>query len=204
MIHTNSAAPPGLSVVVLAAGFSRRLGKAKASARIRGATLLQMTVRTLAPLTRGRIIVVVPPRAARIRAELGGYPVTFAENPRRAAGLSSSVRRGLLRARYSAAVLLLPVDLARLERRDIARLIGRWVGARRRVVARRVGARGAAPLILPRRLFLEGLRISGDAGLKDLIRRLPPDALTLVDSPSAAFDVDTPRDLDRARRPMRF
>jgi molybdenum cofactor cytidylyltransferase len=203
MIHTNSATPPGLGIVVLAAGFSRRLGRAKVSARIGGATLLQTTVRTLAPLARGPIIVVVPPRAARIRAELAGYPVVLTENPCRAAGLSSSVRRGLLQTRYSAAVLLLPADLALLERRDIARLINRWSGARRRVVARRIGARGAAPLILPRRLIPEGLRISGDAGLKGLIQSLAPDTIALVDAPSAAFDVDTPHDLDRARRRAR-
>jgi molybdenum cofactor cytidylyltransferase len=200
----NSAAPPGLSIVVLAAGYSRRFGRPKVSARIGGATLLQRTLRTLPSLARGRIVVVVPPRAARIRAELKGYSVALAENPRRAAGLSSSVRRGLRQARYSAGVLLLPADLAHLERRDILRLIERWIGARRRVVARRVGAHGAVPLILPRRLIPEGLRISGDAGLKDLIRRLSPDAITLMDAPSAACDVDTARDLDRARRRTRY
>jgi molybdenum cofactor cytidylyltransferase len=203
MIHTNSRVPPGLSIVVLAAGYSRRLGRPKVSARIGGATLLQRTLDTLPTRVRGRIVVVVPPRAARIRAELRGYPVVFAENPDRAAGLSSSVRRGLRQARYSAGILLLPADLAHLERRDIVRLMGRWAGAPRRVVARRVGAWGGAPLILPRYLVPAGLRITGDAGLKDLVRRLAPDGVTLMEAPSAASDVDTPCDLDRARRHAR-
>jgi molybdenum cofactor cytidylyltransferase len=204
MIHTNFAAPPGLSVVVLAAGYSRRLGRPKVSARIGGTTLLQRTLRALPALARGRIVVVVPPRAVRIRTELRGYPVVLAENPGRASGLSSSVRRGLRQARYSAGVLLLPADLAHLERRDIVRLIERWSGARRRVVARRLGTRGAAPLILPRRLIVDGMRISGDTGLKDMIRDMAADTITLMDLPSASPDVDTPRDLDRARRHARY
>jgi molybdenum cofactor cytidylyltransferase len=204
MIHTNFAAPPGLGIVVLAAGYSRRLGRPKVSARIGGATLLQRTLRALPALARGRIVVVVPPRAARLRAELRDWPIALAENPLRAGGLSSSIRRGLRQARYSAGVLLLPADLAHLERRDILRLIARWRGARRRVVAHRLGGRGAAPLILPRHLIPAGLRISGDAGLRDLIRSLAADAVTLVDVPSAATDVDTSRDLDRARRRARL
>jgi molybdenum cofactor cytidylyltransferase len=204
MIHTNSRVPPGLSIVVLAAGYSRRLGQPKVSAKIGGTTLLQRTLGTLTELGGGRIIVVVPPRAARIRAELEGYPVEVVENPERAAGLSSSVRRGLRQARYSAGILLLPADLPHLERREIERLIRRWAAAPRRVVARRLGAWGGAPLILPRRFIPAGLCISGDAGLKDLIRRLAPDAVSLVDIPSAASDVDTPRDLEKARRQAQY
>jgi molybdenum cofactor cytidylyltransferase len=204
MIHTNLRVRPGLSIVVLAAGYSRRLGQPKVSAKIGGATLLQRTLNTLPALPRGRIVVVVPPRSARIRAELKGYPVTFSENPQRAAGLSSSVRRGLRQVRYSAGILFLPADLPQLECRDIVRLIKRWAAAPRRVVARRIGAGGGAPLILPRRFVPAGFGIAGDGGLKDLIRRLAPDALSRVDIPSAADDVDTPHDLERARRHARY
>jgi molybdenum cofactor cytidylyltransferase len=189
-------------MVVLAAGFSRRFGKPKLLARIGGTSLLAATLRILAPLARNPIIVVVPPRARRLRAELRGCPVRFVENPHRAAGLSSSVRCGLRQARYSAAVLLLPADLGELERRDIARLIARWTASRRRAVARRVGMHGAGPLILPHRLIPDALGISGDAGLRDLIRRLPTDALALVHMPSAALDVDTVHDLARAKNGM--
>jgi molybdenum cofactor cytidylyltransferase len=204
MIPTNSATRPVLRMVVLAAGFSARLGTPKALARVRGSSLIRNTVRLLAPLAQSTIIVVTAPRAARLRVEVREHRLEFAENPRRAGGLSTSVRRGLLRARYSGAVMLLPLDLAHLERRDIVRLIGRWRGARRRVVARRVGSQGGTPLILPRWLYPRALGIGGDAGLKDLVRRLPKADVVLVNLASAAFDVDTPHDLDRARRRMRI
>jgi molybdenum cofactor cytidylyltransferase len=227
----NSKTRPKLEIVVLAAGLSTRLGSPKLEARIRGVSLLRKTVRLLAPLAASRIIVVVPPRALRARVELRGLRVTFVENPGRARGLSTSVRRGLAAARWSAAVVLLPVDLAHLKHLELARMIMRWNGARRRVIARRLpngatsppgtppgtspdttppagmtsgGApRGGAPVIVPRWLYARALGIAGDSGLKELISRLPRNQVALLDLPSASWDVDTPQDLARARHRMR-
>jgi molybdenum cofactor cytidylyltransferase len=200
MISTNSKVPPLPRMLVLAAGFSARMGKPKALARVRGLSLLARTLRALAPFASAPIIVVVPPHAARLRAELRGQRSVLVANPVRGDGLSSSVRHGLRNARYEAAVLIVPMDLPYLERRDIARLIARWRGARRRVAARRIGAEAAAPLILPRRHYPRALGVAGDVGLKTLVRHLPPQDIALVSLASAAFDVDTPRDLERARR----
>lgn len=210
---TNSATQPALRIIVLAAGFSARLGKPKALARVRGVSLIDRTLRVLAPLTDAAIVVVTPPRAGRLRAELRAHRPVFVENPRRGDGLSSSVRHGLRFGRYAAAVLLVPVDLPYLERRDIERLIARWRGARRRVVARRLAApcvaarrmepSAATPLILPHRLYLRAGRIAGDVGLKDLVGDLPRGEVNLVTLVSAGFDVDTAHDLARARRHFR-
>jgi molybdenum cofactor cytidylyltransferase len=187
-------------IVLIAAGFSRRLGSPKLLARVYGTSLIRRTVQTLCPLISSPLILVVPPRAARIRAELRGCRVHLVSNAARSGGLSTSVRRGLRAARYASASLLVPIDLARLERREVARLINRWRGARRRVVARDIDGRPGTPLILPHRLFARSLDVEGDVGLKELLRGLPIDELILMDVPSARFDVDTPRDLERARR----
>jgi molybdenum cofactor cytidylyltransferase len=197
---------PKLRIVVLAAGFSTRLGEPKALSRVRGVTLLKRTIRVLGAFRAGAdIIVVTPPRNARYAATLRGPSrgVVLVANPQRAKGLASSVRAGLTRSRCSAGVLLLPVDLADLERRDIARLIARWRGARRRVVARGLEGRAATPLILPRWLYPRALESAGDSGLRGLVRRLPHSLLSLVELPSAAFDVDTAAELARARRRAR-
>jgi molybdenum cofactor cytidylyltransferase len=205
MIPTNSAA--GLRIVVLSAGFSARLGRFKALSTLRGETLLGRTLRILAPLASARVIVVLPPRAARAKALLRGRRVDIVTSRHRARGLSASVRCGLLRARRSAAVLILPVDLAGLDGRDMARMIARWRSSRRAVIARRVGARAdgraGTPLILPRRLYAKALCIGGDLGLRDLANDLPLEELRLMELPSAAPDVDTPEDLRQARRPRR-
>jgi molybdenum cofactor cytidylyltransferase len=194
---------PGLHVVILAAGFSSRLGRPKALTRVRSSTLLRRTLTLAASFSPARIAVVLPPRAVRHRLEARGFRVVFAANSARAAGLSSSVRRGIALARYSPALLILPVDLAVLSRRDVARLIARWRAARRRVVARRIGRQGASqggtPLILPRWLYARALAVTGDMGLRELVSGLPAPQRALLDLPSAALDVDTPADLRTAR-----
>jgi molybdenum cofactor cytidylyltransferase len=193
-----------LRIVVLAAGFSVRLGQPKALARIQGLSLLRRTIRTLSPFRAATgIIVVIPHRAVSYTLGFSRRSVAFVANADRAAGLASSVRLGVHRARHSAGILLLPVDLVELRRRDIARLIARWRGARRRVAARRVESHAGAPLILPRWLYPRARTITGDAGLRELVGRLPRHAVSLTNLPSAELDVDTPRDLARARRRTR-
>jgi molybdenum cofactor cytidylyltransferase len=176
------------------------MGQPKAFAKVRGEGLLERTVRLLASLVGSRIIVVIPPRSSRLRALLRRYGLDFIENPQRAEGLSTSVRRALRRSRYRSAALLLPLDLVELTRRDLERLITRWRGSRRRIVARDANNRGVAPLILPRRFYVRGAGISGERGLRDFVNQLPEEDVVLMNLPSAIFDVDTPRDLELARR----
>jgi len=210
MIAMNAVSLPRLQILILAAGFSSRLGRPKALARIRSVSLLRRTLILAARLAPAKIIVVLPRGAARYRIEARGLQVVFAANSRRAEGLSSSVRRGIAQARYSPALLLLPVDLALVRQADLSRLISHWLAARRCVVARRIerregmsdegAAHGGVPLILPRRLYSRALAVTGDIGLRELVNGLPAKERVLVDLPSAALDVDTPQDLSAARR----
>jgi molybdenum cofactor cytidylyltransferase len=192
-----------LQIIVLAAGFSSRLGQPKALARVHGVSLLRSTLELAATLKCAKIIAVVGRNSARHRAQAGAVRVTFVANSRRNQGLSSSVRLGIAKARYSPAVLLMPVDLANLKSRELARLVWRWRAAPRCVIARRIGRSGAVPLILPRRLFPRALGVVGDVGLREMIAQLPADSRLLVDLPSASLDIDTAQDLEAARHSYR-
>jgi molybdenum cofactor cytidylyltransferase len=199
----NVASLARLQIIVLAAGFSSRLGQPKALARVHGVSLLRSSLKLAATLNCGRIIAVVARTSARYRAQARGIKVTFVTNSRRHQGLSSSVRRGIAAARYTPAVLLMPMDLASLDSRELVRLVRRWRAARRCVIARRIGRIGAVPLVLPRRLYPGALGIVGDVGLRELIAQLPVESRVLIDLPSAAVDIDTPQDLQAARRSWR-
>lgn len=202
-VKTHGATRPVLRIVILAAGFSRRLGKAKAFERVRGLALVRRTAATLASLGASRLIVVVPPRHGRFATVLRGLDVDLLPNALASRGLSSSVQLGLRHARDASAVLFVPMDLVDLSRRDLGRLIARWRASPRKLVARRIGAAAGTPLILPRRLFPVVARIEGDVGLRDVVRAMPPMACRLLALPSAAADVDEPRDLHAARRRLR-
>jgi molybdenum cofactor cytidylyltransferase len=198
-----AAHPLKLQIVVLAAGFSSRLGQPKALARAHGVSLLRRTLKVASSFFADRIVVVVPRNAARYRIEARGVKVRWVENAQRTRGLSSSVRRGIAAACYAPAILLLPTDLSHLKNRDLFKLVQRWQSAPRRLTARKIDQSGAAPVILPRWLYPLASSLAGDVGLRELIGQLPAGSRTLVEMPSAAWDVDTPQDLQDARRRFR-
>jgi molybdenum cofactor cytidylyltransferase len=198
----NAVTVPKLHVLILAAGFSRRLGLPKALVRVHGVSLLARTLKIVAKLGPARTTVVVPPRNGAYRAAAGNLAVEYMVNARRAEGLSSSIRCGLARARYAGAVLLLPVDLVALQHRDLGHLVARWRASPRCVVARRIGSDPATPLLLPAWLFPSAARVSGDRGLRDFVRTLAPEHWITLELPSAAQDIDTPQELAAARRRM--
>lgn len=199
MITMNRLRQPTLPCVVLAAGRSRRLGRSKAALRIHGLSLLVRTVRRLAALRVGPVLVVLPPRATRLRQQLGDEGARGIVNADPGRGLASSVRRGLEATRCARAVLLIPVDLVHLKQRDIERLVRRWRAHPRRVIARRLEGAPAIPLILPMHLRVHALSLEGDQGLRRVLARRPAAELELLDLPSAASDLDTPADLEAAR-----
>jgi molybdenum cofactor cytidylyltransferase len=199
----NAADSHKLQIVVLAAGFSSRLGRPKALARVHGVSLLRRTLIVASSLAADRITVIVPRNALRYRIEARALKVRWAVNADRARGLSSSVRRGIAAARYASAILLLPADLIHLSSRDLLRLVRRWHSAPRRLIARRINLSGATPVILPRGLYARASKLTGDVGLRDLIGLLPADRRVLVELRSARCDVDTPQDLRDARRRFR-
>jgi molybdenum cofactor cytidylyltransferase len=208
VIKPSATSAVSLQIAILAAGFSRRLGRPKALAQIHGQSLLRRTLSVANRVAAAKVIVVVPRQYVRYRTEARGFNVDFSVNAGRAGGLSSSVRRSITRARCASAVLILPVDLATLQRRDLDRLVWKWRAAPRRVIARRIRQDGASqmggvPLILPRWLFVRALEITGDSGLRQFVNRLPSEQRVLVDLPSAAFDIDTPEDLQAARHRLR-
>src|ERR1700744_560233 len=89
-----AAHPRKLQIVVLAAGFSSRLGRPKALVRIHGVSMLRRTLKVASSMGADRIIVVAPRNAARYRIEARGMNVRWAANARRALGRSGFVRWG--------------------------------------------------------------------------------------------------------------
>ena len=195
-----AAHPRKLQIVVLAAGFSSRLGRPKPLARVHGVSLLRRTLKVASSFAAERIIVVVPRNAVRYRIEARGVNVLWAVNAQRAQGLSSSVRRGIAAARHASAIMLLPADLIHLTNRDLFKLVQRWHSAPRRLIARRIDLSGVTPVILPRWLYARASALAGDVGLRELVAQLPADNRIFVDLPSAIWDIDRPQDLRDSRR----
>ena len=198
------ASAPMPACIVLAAGFSSRLGRPKALVCIHGRSLLgRLALALNRRWGRGSVTIIVPPRSPLHRpARDHGWRCL--SNPARSRGISSSIDRGLRACRWACAVLIVPVDLADIDARDLDRLLRAWRGRRRSVVARDRDGHAAIPLILPHRLFELRHQLRGDSGFRDLLEHLPAGDIRRVRLRGCSRDVDTTQDLQRARRLSRF
>jgi molybdenum cofactor cytidylyltransferase len=208
MSRTSAPADPRLAAVILAAGGSRRLGRPKQLLRYRGTTLVERAARLARGAAGSDVVVVIGDQPQRLRSLLrrhqragsAGRRLTIATNARWADGLATSLKTGIaaLPATAGAALILL-VDQAKIEAGDIGRLVSQWQRHPGRPAAACYLDRAGVPAVIPRRFFRELSTLTGDTGARQLLRRLGDD-VALVDMPAAAFDIDTPDDVESLNR----
>ncbi len=175
------------AAVILAAGASSRFGGPKQLIRIGARSLVGIVADVATAAGLSPVIVVAPPGLAvpeTVLAVLNEVP---------SAGLSRSLRLGLAAVppEGEAAVILLAdqptVDVALLQELDS------WRGGTPIVATRADGVLGP-PVLLEREAFSMVDGLTGDIGLRELLR-MDPDAVTVVDHEPLP-DIDTPADLE--------
>ncbi len=190
-----------VAAVVLAAGRSSRMGGPnKLMALFDGKPLVRRTVeRALA--SKARIVIVVTGhQGERVRAALDGLPVTFADNPAFAEGLSTSLKAGIGAVPASAAGALVVLgDMPGVSTADLDQLIETFhkVGDRAVVRAAHEGKRGN-PVLLPKSLFDAVVHLEGDTGARHLIENGGVEVVDIEIGAGAAIDVDTREALETA------
>ena len=201
MIDPGRPAPRALWSLVLAAGGSSRLGTPKQLLRIRGQGLLSRAVEVAQKVTPGRVVVVLGADALKLRLLIRRrHPRTrTVKNPDWPDGMSGSLKTGLAALpEQAAAALLLLSDQPAVGEASLRRLIGAWRRRPGKAAAARYGGVRGAPAILPRRLWRQTRTLSGDVGIRNLLRQ-GKGSPTIVTMPEAAWDIDTREDIESLR-----
>jgi molybdenum cofactor cytidylyltransferase len=180
--------------IVLAAGRSTRMGGPnKLLALFEGEPLIRRVCRTAKASRASSVTVVTGHQAERIRAALDGLDVRFVDNPEFASGLSSSLKKGIESLPDNAAGALIVLgDMPEISSRDLDRLVSTFLAAGGQQVVRASyqGKRGN-PVILPRSVFPEVLRLEGDVGARNVVESGIASVIDVEIGPAAAVDVDT-------------
>lgn len=188
-----------LSIIVLAAGESRRFGAPKLLAELAGAPLLQHTVACLAAAHADEMLVVAPRDATRIRAALAGERVRIVECDDGRAEMSASLRAGLRALDPRATRILVALgDQPLVPERVLQRLLNPAADPRPITVPVYGGTRGN-PVVFTAALLPELLAITGDRGAREVIARDPSRVREVTVAEEPPVDVDTPADLARLR-----
>ena len=188
-----------VGVVILAAGASTRLGKAKQLALLGGETLLDRAVRTATEAGCGPVIVVLGARAVEIQAQCRLQDCRVVLNEAWADGMGTSIRAGsqVLAGRV-AGVILMTCDQPAVTPEHLRRLIAANEANETPVaVGSAYAGRIGVPAFFPAEQFGLLLNIKGDQGARDLLRST--NAVGLADG---ELDVDTVEALQAAR--LRF
>jgi molybdenum cofactor cytidylyltransferase len=183
--------------IVLAAGLSRRMGKAKLLLPLEGKPILRWSVEGLQPHV-DQLVVVVPPDHDAIRSALDGLGVRFATNPQPDAGQGTSVAAGVkaLPPDITAAVIALG-DQPRFPDGLVRDLLATFSSSGKPIAAPVYRGVQGTPVVFAASVFGELRTLEGDAGARAVVRKDPTRVSTLAVDVAMPFDVDTPDDYAR-------
>ncbi len=191
-----------VTAIILAAGRSSRMGRAKQLVTVDGVPMIVRAAQTALASAADEVLVVTGAYADVVAAALApaeaaaGGRLRFAHNADFANGQSTSVHAAV-RALVDevGAALFLPVDQPFLPTTLLNALIAAWQDGARLAAAAIDGQPRGAPAIFDRALWPELLALTGDQGARPLLRR-HAEAVSLVEvGASLLRDVDTPEDL---------
>jgi CTP:molybdopterin cytidylyltransferase MocA len=192
----------GLAGLVLAAGGSSRLGRAKALLLRQGRPLLCHVVDAVDSVCGAGVTVVTGAEHAAVTQALSGEganaaSVHWVHNQTWQRGMGSSLAAGVQalagQSPPVAAVLLVLCDQPRVGREQLAALVQLWQSAPAMPAAAAYADTVGAPAVFPRRWFDRLVLLKDDQGARVLLRECPD--LQLLDMPEAADDIDRPDDL---------
>ncbi len=181
--------------LLLAAGRSSRMGQAnKLLAEFDGVPLVRRSAEAL--LGAGvAVTVVAGHQEGRVREALDGLDVEIVSNPDHADGLSTSIRAGIaaLPGEVDGALVAL-ADMPAVDAAALRRLVEAFAAEDGTAIVRAThGGVCGNPVILPRSLFADAMRLEGDVGARHLVETAGLPVRDVEIGAAASLDVDTPQ-----------
>jgi CTP:molybdopterin cytidylyltransferase MocA len=201
----DGGSPPSAGPVlglVLAAGGSTRMGRPKQLAELGGRPLLAHVLAAAEDAPLDRVVVALGGAAAEVldRVDLRRAEPLVVEGW--AAGMGHVLAAALAQVGDGwGAVVVLLGDQPLVPGRAVARVVEAWLAGAGPVVTASYGGRPGHPKLFDRRLLPDLLRLTGDAGARDLLAAHPGwvHRVEVGDLGSDA-DVDVEADLERVGR----
>lgn len=190
---------PELSILILAAGASERLGQAKQLLKIKGTPLIQIAVNTAFSLSPREIIVVTGANAEIVKDAVLQSPVHWIHNPDWSTGMGGSIAQGASAINpESAGLMILLCDQWRIQVSDLQALANTWQSDPERIVCAKAEGINMPPVIFPASCFNQLRELKGNRGARSLLLS-HAELLTAVPVKNATSDLDTQSQLDKLK-----
>lgn len=191
---------PVIYAIILAAGYSRRMGSDKLSMDLCGKKVLQHAIDQVFDSGADSVYVVIrePEQADAFHRTKN---TSFVVNSEAIVGISSSIRTAInqMDGREDA-VLIVNGDMPFFGSSNYRALIDLWNQTDQGIAASYYMGDVRNPVIFARRFLSELLEINGDRGAKSIVQKNLSDVkfLEILD-PDYLMDIDTPEELEYAR-----
>ncbi|MDP7568508.1 MAG: nucleotidyltransferase family protein [Arenicellales bacterium] len=190
-----------VAAMILAAGFSRRMGQQnKLLLPIGDIPMIRHVALAVLASRAEPVIAVTGFEGKQVRHALAELKLTIAENPCPDEGLSSSLRIGLeALPRDCGAVLVCLGDMPGIRARHIDALVTAFLAHDAKLICTPTyGGERGNPVLWPRHMFTKMQALVGDTGARALLARYRERVLTVPMTDSAVVtDIDTPDCLGR-------
>ena len=189
----------------MAAGLSTRMGDQKLLMEVQGSPLVVRSTRAALESELRNVVVVLGPhmdKAQRLLAsELDDPRLSLTVNPRPSDGMSSSLTIGVASLTEGAdGTMILLADQPLVTSQVIDRLIEAFSRNIEMIVLPTVNGRRTTPVIFPRNLRPELMKVSGDKGGRDVVKKYSGRVAAVeMGAYYNDSDVDTRDDLDAMR-----
>ena len=184
-----------ISILVMAAGRSSRMGRPKLLLTYRGISLIRHAVREASQVSRD-VVVVLGREPEAHRKEISDLRAKILINPDYAMGMSTSLRLGIQHlSPDSQAVIITLADQPLIGRAVFQSLMDAHVQHPDRILCAAYPELPGNPVLFPNRYYEELTKVSGDVGGRPLLQKhreavlLVPVAQSKLD-----IDIDTPED----------
>lgn len=180
------------SVVIMASGYSTRMGQNKLFLRYQGQTFLERTLQLVQEIPFTRVILVIKPNDL-INCNLPDM-ITVILNTSSEQGQSASVRLGSAVA-IGQGCLYLPIDQPLLDSKTLESLLD--VGTASNIVFPSVSGHASSPVYFGRQFFSELCQVTGTAGGRQVKQRHRQAWVPVAVDPQRVQDIDTPQQYRR-------
>ena len=186
---------PKLDAILLAAGSSSRMGGShKLRAMFDGEPLIRRSARVLSSGGARSVTVVLGHEAERMAAILAGFDWNIIVNPDHAEGLASSLRAGISSLpNNSDGALIHLADMPGVTPEALQAMTRAFNRSGGQAIVRAThGGKRGNPVILPRSVYPQVARLTGDTGARAIVEGFAGQVIDVEIGEAASLDVDTP------------
>jgi molybdenum cofactor cytidylyltransferase len=192
-----------IGALILAAGLSSRMGKAKMLLPWGDSTVIRHVVNSYISTEIMEIVVVTGGTRYEIEKQLSYCPVRLVFNPRFENGeMLDSLKAGICSfPDHIRSILVAPGDHPAIGRNEIDAVIHGYLAGNSPLVVPSYRMRRGHPWAVERSLWEELLKLEAPETLRDFLRK-KSDCIhyVAIDNPSILMDMDTPDDYDRLKK----